>query len=127
MIKGLRMAVSLLVCIAFGTFVNAHITGSYLCKSTSGALTTNAINYQTYGWEAEPFGIVIYKNGSLEMVGAKKPDFAEFSFIKGNAFGSGYYVRSIYSSFLLEPNGRFLFVQAMPSEAHMLTGLCKNL
>ena len=61
----------------------------------------------------------------MEMVGKKIPDSAEFSFVKGNAFGSAYYGRSWYSSFLLEPNGRFLFVQAMPNEAYMMTGLCR--
>ena len=125
MIKRLRLTLSLILCVGFGNIVNAHITGNYSCKSTSGAYTTNSANYQTYIWEPEPFGVSIYKSGSMQMLGNKIPDFAEFRFIKGNAFGSGYYGRSIYSSFLLEPNGRFLFVQAMPNEAYMMTGICK--
>lgn len=125
MIKRLKLALSLILCLGLGNTVYAHITGSYLCKSTSGALTTSSGNYRTYVWEPEPFDIFIYKNGVMEMLGKNIPDHAEFNFVKGNAFGSGYYGRSWYSSFLLEPNGRFLFVQAMPNEAYMMTGLCR--
>ena len=125
MTKRLSLTLSLILCLGFGNIVNAHITGNYSCKSTSGAYTTNSANYQTYIWEPEPFGVSIYKNGSMQMSGNKIPDSAGFSFVKGNAFGSGYYGRSWYSSFLLEPNGRFLFVQAMPGEAYMMTGICK--
>ena len=109
-----------------GKVANAHITGTYVCKSTSGASSTSENNYETYLWEPKPFGILIHKSGAMEMLGEKIPDFAKFNFIAGNAFGSGYYGRSTYSSFLLEPDGRFLFVQAMPFEAYMLTGLCKK-
>jgi hypothetical protein len=126
MFKPITMFPAIVLFVFISTVANAHVTGTFVCKSTSGASSTSDNNYETYLWAPKPFGILIHKNGSMEMLGEKIPDFAKFNFVAGNAFGSGYYGRSTYSSFLLEPDGRFLFVQAMPFEAYMLTGLCKK-
>ena len=111
--------------LAIATHASAHITGEFVCRSESGAYTSKASDFEVYQWTPSSFDISIESSGRMTMSGIDAPDKTSFVFIEGNAFGDGYYGKSYFSNFLLEPNGRFLFVQAMPNEAYMLTGTCR--
>jgi hypothetical protein len=94
------------------------------CDSTSGAYTTKASNYETYVHRPISFSALIDSFGEMKINSGDVLDFSPFKSMEGKAYG--YYGQSHYSSFQLESaTGRFFFVQNMPDEAFMITGVCR--
>ena len=94
------------------------------CDSTSGAYTTKATNYKTYLHNPISFSALIDSFGEMKINSGDVLDFSPFKSMEGKAYG--YYGQSTYSSFQLESaTGRFFFVQNMPDEAFMITGICR--
>jgi len=94
------------------------------CDSTSGAYTTKASNYETYVHAPISFSALIDSFGEMRINSGDVLDFSPFKSMEGKAYG--YYGQSAYSSFQLESaTGRFFFVQNMPNEAFMITGVCR--
>ena len=109
---------------AFAEALNLENGAFITCDSTSGAYTTKASKYETYAHKPISFSALIDSFGEMNINAGDVLDFAPFKSMEDKAYG--YYGQSIYSSFQLESaTGRFFFVQNMPNEAFMITGICR--
>jgi hypothetical protein len=128
MIKILLLSITISFGLVSNVFANKFNfeNGAFLeCYSTSGAYTTRSSNYETYAHRPIRFTILIDSFGEMRIKAGDVLDFAHFKSVEGNADRGNYYGVSYYSSFQLErADGRFFFVQNMPNEAFMITGLC---
>ena len=89
-------------------------------------MLSRATNYGAYAHKQVTFSALIDSFGGMEIKAGDVLDFSPFKEVKGNVFPGDYYGMSIYSSFQLNANdGRFIFVQNMPGEAFMITGICR--